>query len=217
MYSERFGNPAAVQAGEFVRSGAIGRCSDYRTVLTEWGPDRAPTGFDPDKAGGTMWYWLIRWSVPLLYRIKEAEWTAQIGNFNTSEYPDTRIWRYECKESAGNRYIRIDWFTPIASIPGVMEGCSSYRTKATSNCVVYRHSRSRGRKPFCSLLTGKKQSITTATMYICPTVNRLWRCLSRTEATMTQDHCFLATELALRAQKWQLRLADNHSFCNKIY
>ncbi len=92
MYSERFGNPAAVQAGEFVRSGAIGKV--VQTIGLgphRMRPQTRPAWFfDPEKAGGILCDIGSHQSDQFLFYTgsREAEVNfAQIGNFNTSEYP----------------------------------------------------------------------------------------------------------------------------------
>jgi predicted dehydrogenase len=214
MYSERFGNPAAVQAGEFVRSGAIGKV--VQTIGL--GPHRMrPRSrpdwfFDPDKAGGILCDIGSHQSDQFLFYTgsKEAEVNfAQIGNFNTSEYP-----RYQdfgdmsVRSSLATGYIRIDWFTP--------DGLNTWGDGrmfilGTEGYIELRkYADIAGREGGNHLfLVDRKET----KYYNCNNVHMPYGeqlvsdVVNRTETAMTQDHCFLATELALRAQKMAIKIS----------
>jgi len=214
MYSERFGNPAAVQAGEFVRSGAIGKV--VQTIGL--GPHRMrPRSrpdwfFDPDKAGGILCDIGSHQSDQFLFYTgsKEAEVNfAQIGNFNTSEYP-----RYQdfgdmsVRSPLATGYIRIDWFTP--------DGLNTWGDGrmfilGTEGYIELRkYADIAGREGGNHLfLVDRKET----KYYNCNNVHMPYGeqlvsdVVNRTETAMTQDHCFLATELALRAQKMAIKIS----------
>lgn len=215
MYSERLGVPAAVHAGELVQSGAIGKI--VQTIGL--GPHRMTPAsrpdwfFDPEKAGGILCDIGSHQSDQFLFYTgsKNAQVSySQTGNFNLPKYPmyqDFGDMLVRSDHATG--YIRIDWFTP--------DGLATWgdgRTfiLGTDGYIELRKyidiaGRPGGNHLF--LVTQKE------TKYIdCRNVNLPYGeqlvsdVVNRTETAMPQEHCFLATELALIAQKNAHRLND---------
>ena len=212
-YSERLENPASVKAGELVQAGAIGKV----VQLIGLGPHRMrPESrpdwfFYPEKAGGILCDIGSHQCDQFLYytNSKEAEVSfAQTGNFNIPDYPDYQDFgdmSVRSKHATG--YIRIDWFTP--------EGLGTWgdgRTfiLGTEGYIEMRKyvdiaGREGGNHLF--LVNQKETKYFDCSNVHMPYGEQLVSdVVNRTETAMTQAHCFLATELALTAQKMAFQL-----------
>ena len=213
VYSERLGNPAAVKAGELVMSGAIGKVVQTLGI----GPHRItpssrPDWFwDPEKAGGILCDIGSHQCDQFLFYTgsKQAEVSfSQIGNFNNPKYPkycDFGDMAVRSPHSTG--YIRIDWFTPNGLATW---GDGRMFILGTEGYIEMRkYIDITGRKGANHLfLVNQKEAL----YYDCSQVYMPYGeqlvsdVVHRTETAMSQDHCFLATELALTAQKKAFRL-----------
>jgi predicted dehydrogenase len=213
LYSERLSNPASVKAGELIQSGAIGKV--IQTIGL--GPhrmnpaSRPPWFFDPDKAGGILCDIGSHQCDQFLYYTgsKEAKVSfSQIGNFNTSSYPEYQDFGDMSVYSPhATGYIRIDWFTP--------DGLATWGDGRTFILGTEGYIEMRkyidiaGRKGGNHLfLVNKKETLyfDCSPVYMPYGEQLVSDVVNRTETAMTQDHCFLATELALTAQKMARRL-----------
>ena len=213
MYSERLGNPASVKAGELLESGAIGKVVQTLGM----GPHRMRPNtrpawfFDPEKAGGILCDIGSHQCDQFLFYTgsKEAKVSySQTGNFNTPGYPAYQDFGDMLVRSPhATGYIRIDWFTP--------EGLATWgdgRTfiLGTEGYIEMRKyidiaGREGGNHLF--LVNGKETKYFNCSQVYMPYGEQLVSdVVNRTETAMTQDHCFLATELALRAQKKAFKL-----------
>jgi predicted dehydrogenase len=208
MYSERFENRATVKAGELVKEGAIGKV--VQTIGL--GPHRMSAGSRPEwffqkkRFGGIITDIASHQFDQFLFftGTTKAEIVAsQIGNVNHPQYPafedfgDAMV-----RGNGGTGYIRVDWFTP----DGLKSwGDGRLTILGTDGFIEIRKNvdiagRDGGNHLF--LVNGKE------TKYVdCSKVPLMYGqllvddVLNRTETAMTQEHCFLATELALKAQK----------------
>ena len=213
MYSERFETKATVKAGELVKSGAIGNV--IQTIGL--GPHRINLKSRPE------WFFDKKYFGGILCDIGSHQFdqflfftgsttaevvASQTGNVHYPQYPnfedfgDTML-----RGNGGTGYIRIDWFTPDGLNTW---GDGRLTILGTDGYIELRKyvdiaGRDGGNHLF---LVDKKE-----TRYIdcsndpLPYGQQLISDIqNRTETTMTQDHCFLATELALRAQKQAQRL-----------
>jgi len=212
-YSERLANPASVKAGELVQAGAIGKV----VQLIGLGPHRMRPESRPDwffypaKAGGILCDIGSHQCDQFLYytNSKQAEVSfAQTGNFNIPDYPDYQDFgdmSVRSKHATG--YIRIDWFTP--------EGLGTWgdgRTfiLGTEGYIEMRKyvdiaGREGGNHLF--LVNQKETKYFDCSNVHMPYGEQLVSdVVNRTETAMTQDHCFLATELAITAQKMAFQL-----------
>ena len=208
VYSERLGNPAAVKAGELVHAGAIGKVVQVIGLGPHrMRPDTRPDWFfQPEKAGGILCDIGSHQCDQFLYYTNstKAEVTfAQLGNFNTSKYPEYYDYGdMSVRSDHATGYIRIDWFTP--------DGLSTWGDGrifilGTDGYIELRkYVDISGRKGGNHLfLVDHKET----TYFDCDNVHKPFGeqivsdVVHRTETAMTQDHCFLATELALTAQK----------------
>lgn len=208
MYSERLGNPASVKAGELIQAGAIGKVVQTMGMGPHrMRPDSRPDWFfDPEKAGGILCDIGSHQCDQFLYYTdsKQAEVNyAQLGNFDIPNYPDYMDFGDMSVRSAhATGYIRIDWFTPDG-----LDTWGDGRTfiLGTEGYIEMRkYIDIAGRKGGNHLfLVNKKET----KYYDCSNVHAPYGeqlvsdVVNRTETAMTQDHCFLATELALTGQK----------------
>lgn len=215
MYSERLGNPASVKADELIRSGAIGRV--IQTIGL--GPHRMNPStrpdwfFDPGKAGGILCDIGSHQCDQFLFytRSTEAEVAlSQIGNFNTVNYPAYQDFGDMIVRSPNaSGYIRIDWFTP-----GGLATWGDGRTfiLGTDGYIEMRKyidiaGRNGGNHLF--LVNQKETKYFDCSNVYMPYGEQLVDdVVNRTETAMTQDHCFLATWLALTAQKKAARITS---------
>lgn len=213
VYSERLGNRASVYAGELVHAGAIGKV--VQTVGL--GPHRMrPEGrpnwfFDPEKAGGILCDIGSHQCDQFLFytNSKQAEVAySQVGNFNIPKFPKYMDFGdMSVRSPHATGYIRIDWFTP--------EGLDTWGDGRTFILGTEGYIEMRkyidiaGRKGENHLfLVNQKET----KYFDCSQVNMPYGeqlvsdVVNRTETAMTQAHCFLATELALTAQKMAYQL-----------
>lgn len=208
MYSERFENKATVKAGELVKAGAIGKV--IQTIGL--GPHRmnAPTRpqwfFERKRFGGIIAdIGSHQFDQYLFFTgTTRAEVVAsQTGNVAHPQYPTFEDFGdVMLRGEGGTGYIRVDWFTP----DGLKSwGDGRLTILGTEGFIEIRKNvdiagREGGNHLF---LVNQKE-----TVYVdCSKVELPYGKLlvddivNRTETAMSQEHCFLATELALKAQK----------------
>jgi predicted dehydrogenase len=208
LFSERLSSPAAVQAGELAQAGAIGKV--VQTIGL--GPHRMNPGsrpdwfFDPGKAGGILCDIGSHQSDQFLFytNSKQAQVSySQTGNFNLPSYPNYQDFGdMMIRSDHATGYIRIDWFTP--------DGLATWgdgRTfiLGTDGYIEMRKYIDIAGRPGGNhlFLVNKKETkyIDCKAVYLPYGEQLVNDVVNRTETAMTQDHCFLATELALVAQK----------------
>lgn len=218
MYSERFENAATVRAGELVKAGAVGRV--VQTVGL--GPHRVNNGrrdpwfFDRKRYGGIICDIGSHQADQFLFFTNSTRAevvAAQVGNVHHPQYPDFEDFGdMMLRGDGGTGYVRVDWFTP--------DGLSTWgdgrlTILGTDGFIELRKNvdlagRAGGNHLF---LVDRKETRHfdcrgTPLPYGAQLVEDV---LNRTETAMSQEHCFLATELALRAQQraQSLRLRKN--------
>ena len=208
MYSERFENRATVKAGELVKGGAIGRV--VQTIGL--GPHRmTPKSrpawfFDKPRYGGILCDIGSHQADQFLYFTgsTSAEVVAsQAGNINNRQYPGFEDFGdVMLRGNGGTGYIRVDWFTPDGLATW---GDGRLTILGTDGYIEIRKNIDIAGRPGGShlFLVDQKQ-----TQYIdCRDVPLPYGgqlvddVVNRTETAMSQAHCFLATELMLKAQK----------------
>ena len=208
MYSERFENRATVKAGELVKSGAIGQV--IQTI--GMGPHRMNLStrpewfFDKGKYGGIITDIASHQFDQFLFFTNSTEGevlAAQVGNVHYPQYPlfedfgDAMV-----RGNGGTGYIRVDWFTPngLASWGDgrlTILGTDGY-IELRKNVDIAGHPN--GNHLF--IVDNKETKYMDCTNEPLPYGGQLVNdIVNRTETAMTQAHCFLATELALKAQK----------------
>lgn len=208
MYSERLENRATVKAGELIKQGVIGKV--VQTIGL--GPHRMNAAsrpewfFDKKRFGGIICDIASHQFDQYLFftNSTKAEVVAsQVGNVNHPQYPafedfgDAML-----RGNGGAGYIRVDWFTP----DGLKTwGDGRLTVLGTEGYIEIRKNidiagRDGGNHLFVvnnketQYVDCSKVELTYGTQLVDDVLNR-------TETAMSQEHCFLATELALKAQK----------------
>jgi len=208
MYGERFENGATVKAGELVRAGAIGKV--IQTIGL--GPhrmnvrSRPPWFFDKQYYGGILCDIASHQFDQFLFFTSSTQAqivASQVGNTHFSQYPQFEDFGdVMARGNHGMGYIRVDWFTP----DGLKSwGDGRLTILGTDGFIELRKNIDPGGRPGGNhlFLTDRKET----RHFDCqdqdlPYGRQLVRDIfDRTETAMTQDHCFLATELALKAQR----------------
>jgi predicted dehydrogenase len=207
LYSERLENPATIRAAEMVRAGAIGKV--VQTIGL--GPHRINPSSRP------AWFWDRKYFGGILCDIGSHQFdqflyftsstraeviAAQVRNVNHPQYPlyeDFGDAMLRGNDASG--YLRVDWFTPsglntwgdgrltVIGTEGFIE-LRKYTDLTRSN---------KGNHLF--LVDQKETRYIDCSAGAMPYGEQLVDdVLNRTETALSQEHCFLATELALRAQ-----------------
>jgi predicted dehydrogenase len=214
MYSERFENAATVKAGELVKAGAVGRV--VQTVGL--GPHRINNGrrdpwfFDRRRYGGIICDIGSHQADQFLFFTgsTRAEVVAsQTGNVQHPQYPDFEDFGdMMLRGDGGTGYVRVDWFTP--------DGLSTWgdgrlTILGTDGFIEIRKNVDIAGRPGGShlFLVDKKETrhIDCRGVPLPYGGQLVDDILNRTETAMSQEHCFLATELALKAQKQAQRIS----------
>lgn len=214
LYGERMENKASIQAGHLIKEGAIGKVvQTLGTGPHRMNPKTRPSWFFEKKSyGGIICDIGSHQCEQFLYFTgsKKADvLCSQVGNVNNPQYPGLEDFGdATVRGDGGSGYFRVDWFTPdglntwgdgrltILGTEGYME--------LRKNIDI--GGREGGNHLF---LVDKKE-----TRYIdCAEVTLPYGeafvqdILNRTETAMTQEHCFLATEVALKAEKNAVRIS----------
>ena len=216
MYSERFENKATVKAGELVKEGAIGNV--IQTVIMAphrmSAKDRPQWFFDKKYFGGVITDIGSHQFDQFLYFTNSDKAdiiTSQVGNVAHPQYPQFEDFGdIMLRGNGGTGYIRVDWFTP----DGLKTwGDGRLTILGTKGYIEVRKNIDIAVHPNGNHLYVVNDK---DTQYIdCNNVELPYGkqlvddVLNRTETAMTQHHCFLATELALKAQKVAQKLSYN--------
>ncbi|MEI9943859.1 MAG: Gfo/Idh/MocA family oxidoreductase [Chitinophagaceae bacterium] len=209
MYSERFENKATVRAGELVKAGAIGKV--VQTI--GMGPHRMNPKTRPE------WFFDKKYFGGIITDIGSHQFdqflfftgstqasvvASQTGNVNFPQYPNFEDFGdVMIKGNGGTGYIRVDWFTPdglgswgdgrltILGTEGYIEIRKNIDIASghEGGNHLYLVNQKETKYIDCN-----KDPLPFGELFVNDVLNR-------TETAMTQDHCFLATELALKAQK----------------
>jgi predicted dehydrogenase len=214
-FSERLGNRATVKAGELVDSGAIGEV--VQTVGL--GPHRIGLYDRPD--------WFFRWEQygGILTDIAshqvdqflfftgstQAEVvSAQVANYKYPEHPELEDFgEMILLGDRGTGYIRVDWFTPDG-LPTWGDGrLFILGTEGYIELRKYCDIAGRPGTDHLFLVDGKGMRYIDCSEVELPYGRQLLDdVVHRTETAVPQDHCFLASELALRAEAQAQRLGN---------
>jgi predicted dehydrogenase len=133
---------------------------------------------------------------------------SQVGNVDNQQYPDFEDFGdVMLRGNGGAGYIRVDWFTP--------DGLSTWgdgrlTILGTDGFIEVRKNVDIAGRPGGShlfLVNQKETRYIDCSNQPLPYGDQLVNdVLNRTETSMPQQHCFLATELMLQAQKQAQRL-----------
>ncbi len=207
MYSERLENRATIKAFELIQQGAIGKVVQTMGV----GPHKMnPSGrpqwfFEKEKYGGIICDIGSHQFDQFLYFTgsTSAEVVAsQTGNLNNPQYPGLEDFGDALlKGNGGAGYVRVDWFTPdglktwgdgrltVLGTEGYMEirkNIDIAGREGGNHLFVVNHKGT-------EYIDCKDVHLPFGEQLVSDVVNR-------TETAMGQEHCFLATELTLKAQ-----------------
>ncbi|MRH99364.1 gfo/Idh/MocA family oxidoreductase [Kriegella sp. EG-1] len=207
MYSERLGNRATIKAGELVKAGAIGKV--VQTIGL--GPHRMRPESRPDwffkldKFGGILTDIGSHQADQFLHFTGSTEAAivaSQVGNFNNSQYPEFQDFGdMMVKGNHGTGYIRIDWFTPDGLNTWGDGRLTVLGTEGYMELRKYTDIGGRDGGNHLILVNQKETKYFDCSEVYLPYGEQLVSdVVNRTETAMTQDHCFLATELALKGQ-----------------
>ena len=213
MYSERLENRATVKAGELVKQGAIGKV--IQTI--GMGPHRMNIKSRPEWFFDKKFYGGIICDIGshqfdqflFFTGSTEAEVVAsQTGNVHYTSYPNFEDFGdVTVRGNGGAGYIRVDWFTPDGLDTW---GDGRLTILGTDGYIELRKNidiagRTGGNHLF--LVDKKETRYIDCSKEPLPYGEQLINDINnRTETAMSQAHCFLATELALKAQENAQRL-----------
>lgn len=207
VYSERFENRATEKASELVKAGAIGKV--LQTI--GMGPHRMNPKTRPE------WFFEKKYFGGIITDIASHQFdqflhftgstqaqvvASQVGNFNNKQYPTFEDFGdVMLKGNQGMGYIRVDWFTP----DGLKTwGDGRLTILGTEGFIEIRKNIDIARKDIGNHLymaNNKETAYFDCSEYPLSYGEKLVNdVINRTETAMTQDHCFLAMELALKAQ-----------------
>ncbi|HEX9000701.1 MAG TPA: Gfo/Idh/MocA family oxidoreductase [Blastocatellia bacterium] len=208
MYSERLENRATIKAGELVKAGAIGKV--IQTIGLgphRMNPKTRPAWFfEHARYGGIICDIASHQFDQFLFFTgsTRAEVVAsQVGNFHHPQWPGLEDFGDAMlRGDQGVGYIRIDWFTPDG-LPTWGDG--RLTVLGTDGYIEIRKNVDIGGKPGGDhlFLVDQKgvQRIDCSGVELPYGEQLVSDVVNRTETAMPQVHCFLATELALKAQK----------------
>ncbi len=212
-YSERFEVGAAVKAGELVAAGALGKV--VQTVGL--GPHRIHPPERPDwfyqraKYGGILADIASHQVDQFLFYTGSTEAevvTSQVGNFKHPQHPELEDFGdMILRGNGGTGYIRVDWYTPQGL--GVW-GDGRLTILGTEGYIELRkYVDIAGRAGGDHLFLVDHQGVHyfDGSQVERPYGRQLLSdIIHRTETAMTQAHCFLVSELALKGEAQAQRL-----------
>jgi predicted dehydrogenase len=214
MYSERVENRATVKAGDLVKAGAIGQVvqtvglGPHRMNVRE----RPAWFFDRHRYGGILCDLASHQADQFLFFTGSTQAdvvVAQVGNVHHQQYPEFEDFGdVVLRGDGGTGYIRVDWFTPDGLATW---GDGRLTILGSDGFIEVRKNidiagRAGGSHLF--LVDQKETRYIDCTNQPLPYGEQLVSdVLNRTETAMSQQHCFRATELMLKAQKQAQRLS----------
>lgn len=212
-YSERLEVPAAVKAGELVHAGAIGKVvqtmgmGPHRTRLNT----RADWFFDPKRYGGILTDIGSHQADQFLFYTGSTEAevvSSQVGNFKHPEYPQFQDFGdLMLRGNGGTGYIRVDWYTPDGLDTWGDGRLFILGTDGYIEARKYTDIAGRPGGNHLFLVDQKGIQYIDCRDVALPYGRRLlYDVVNRTETAMSQAHCFLASELALKAQAQAVKL-----------
>src|SRR5215208_4628325 len=207
LYSERHENRATVKAGELVKAGAIGKV--IQTVGL--GPHRMTPRTRPDwffereRYGGILCDIASHQFDQFLFftgSTRADVLASQVGNVHHPQYPGFEDFGdVVLRGDGGTGYIRVDWFTPDGLATW---GDGRLTILGTDGFIEIRKNIDIAGRPGANhliLVDNKETRYIDCRDVLLPYGEQLVSdVVNRTETAMPQAHCFLATELMLKAQ-----------------
>lgn len=214
MYSERLENKATVKAGELVKAGAIGQViqtiglGPHRMNINSrpaWFFDKATYGGIICDIGSHQFDQFLFFTGSTSAEVV----SSQAGNVHYPQYPKFEDFGDAMlRGSGGAGYIRVDWFTPDGLNTWGDGRLTVLGTEGYMELRKYTDIGGRTGGNHLFLVDNKATRYIDCSDQTLPYGEQLVNdILNRTETAMTQDHCFLATELALKAQKQAQKLS----------
>ena len=214
-YSERHESRATVRAGELVQEGAIGR------VLQTLGigphrlnaPNRPDWFFERSRYGGILTDIASHQAEQFLFFTGATEARvvhSRVGNLAHPEYPGLEDFGEALFEGGGaTGYVRVDWFTPDGLPTWGDVRLMLLGTEGTIEVRKQVDLAGRDGGDHLLLVDGSGVRHEDCSDVPLPFAARLLADVrDRTETAMPQAHCFLASELALRAQAQADRIEE---------
>ena len=213
MYSERLENRATVKAGELVAAGAIGRV--VQTIGLgphRMSPKTRPAWFfDRPRYGGILCDIGSHQADQFLYftgSTRADVVSSQVGNVHYPQYPTFEDFGdVTLRGDKGTGYIRVDWFTPDGLATW---GDGRLTILGTDGFIEIRKNVDIAGRPggnHLFVVDHKDTRYVDCSAVPLPYGEQLVSdVVNRTETAMSQAHCFLATELVLKAQQQAQRL-----------
>jgi predicted dehydrogenase len=207
VYSERLENQATVKAGELVRAGAIGQ------VIQTIGlgphrihpPDRPAWFWDRSQFGGIICDIGSHQFDQFLFFTGSTSASIVASQVSNVRHPDHPAFEdfgdVTVRGDKGLGYFRVDWFTPVG-LPTWGDGRLTI-LGTDGYLEIRKYVDLAGREGGSHLFVVDQKGVryVDANDVELPFGRQLVDdVLNRTETAMSQSHCFLATELALRAQ-----------------
>jgi predicted dehydrogenase len=213
LYSERLENRASVKAGELVNAGAIGQV--IQTIGLgphRMNPKTRPAWFfERERYGGILCDIASHQFDQFLFftgSTRANVIAAQVGNVHHPDEPGIEDFGdVMLGGNGGSGYIRVDWFTP-----GGLNtwGDGRLTILGTDGYIELRKYVDIGGRPggdHLFLVDQKETRYIDCKDQKLPYGEQLVNdILNRTETAMPQEHCFLAMELALQAEKQAQRV-----------
>lgn len=216
-YSEHFETRSTVHAGELVQAGAIGKVvqtlgtGPHRTSL----PTRAEYFFQKEKYGGVLCDIASHQFDQFLFFTGSTQAeivSSQVGNFKHPQYPGLEDFG-DCmvRGNGGTGYIRVDWYTPDG-LPTWGDGrLTILGTDGYIELRKYVDIAGRPGGEHLFLVDHKGVNYVDCSQMDLPYGRQLiYDIYHRTQTAMSQEHCFLAAELAVRAELMATRLGNLH-------
>jgi predicted dehydrogenase len=213
-FSERFENKATEKASQLVKTGVIGQViqtiglGPHRISI----PSRPSWFFNTKNYGGVITDIASHQFDQFLHFTNSSQAqivASQVANYKYPQYPHFEDFGdVMVRGNGGSGYIRVDWFTPDGLNTWgdgrlTILGTEGYMEIRKNTDIASEH----GLGSHLYLVNNKE------TLYVdCKNVELTHGellvndVLNRTETSMSQAHCFLATELALIAQKQAVKL-----------
>lgn len=214
LYGERMENKASIKAGHLINEGAIGKVvQTLGTGPHRMNPQSRPEWFfDRKSYGGIICDIGSHQCEQFLYftNSKTADvLCSQVGNVHNSQYPGLEDFGdATVRGNGGSGYFRVDWFTPKGLNTWgdgrlTILGTDGYMELRKNIDIAGREG---GNHLF--VVDNKETRYIDCREVELPYGPALVQdILNRTETAMTQEHCFLATELALKAEKNAVKIS----------
>ncbi len=214
-FSERFEVPAAVKAGELVQAGAIGKVvqtvglGPHRINV----PSRPAWFFERAGYGGILTDIASHQVDQFLFYTgsNRAEVVAaQVGNFKYPQFPELEDFGdLVLRGNGGTGYVRVDWYTPDGLGTWGDGRLTILGTEGYIELRKYVDIAGRSGQNHLFLVDQKATQHIDCSQVELPYGKQLTAdILNRTETAMPQEHCFLASQLALEAEIKATRLGN---------